>query len=101
VSKAPVSSNGRFWRKAAVAMEWAVAAITEAAVNYQVMNGAWLVVIISPSNLEQLKKPDDGSNERKAGRADVLFEAGLTRGRLAKAVLVSPVGHISRSPPLR
>jgi hypothetical protein len=64
-----------------------------------------VVVIFSPGDLEQLKKqllkPDDGPNERspKAGQADVLFEAGLTRGRLAKAVLVRPVGHISRSPP--
>ena len=67
--------------------------------------GVAVVVIFSPGNLEQLKKqllkPDDGSNERKAGQADVLFEAGLTRGRLAKAVLVRPVGHISRSPPQR
>jgi hypothetical protein len=37
----------------------------------------------------------------KAGQVDVLFEAGPTRGRLAKAVLVRPVGHISRSPPQR
>jgi hypothetical protein len=58
-----------------------------------------VVVIFSPGNLEKLKKPDDCSNERKAGHADVLFEAGLTRGQLAKAVLVRPVGHISRSPP--
>jgi len=41
--------------------------------------GVAVVVIFSPGNLEQLKKPDDGSKERKAGQADVLFEAGLTR----------------------
>jgi hypothetical protein len=39
-----------------------------------------VVVIFTPGNLEQLKKqllkPDDGSNERKAGQADVLSRQG-------------------------